>query len=73
MSKRRGKIIILIRLVFLWILSWIPFPGAGITLSISIERAYKHALNDYRNLKIDEKNAKMKEKGINLKDLNKKF
>lgn len=73
MSKRKLKINILIKLVPLWLLSWIPFPGGGGVLNNAIDRAYLRALNDYRNLKIDENNAVMKENGVKLKNLNKKL
>lgn len=73
MSKRKLKITILIKLVPLWLLSWIPFPGGGWVLNNAIDRAYLRALNDYRNLKIDENNAVMKENGVKLKNLNKKL
>lgn len=73
MSKRKLKITILIKLVPLWLLSWIPFPGGGGVLNNAIDRAYLHALNDYRNLKIDENNAVMEENGVKLKNLNKKL
>ncbi|HHR5899238.1 TPA: hypothetical protein ACS7XC_000093 [Providencia alcalifaciens] len=72
MTKQRIKTFLLIRLVSLWILSWIPFSGGG-ALNIAIDRAYKRVLNDFRNRKIDEKNAEMKKNGINLKNLNKKL
>lgn len=73
MSKRREKIVLLIKLIPLWLLSWIPFPGGGGVLNNAIDRAYLRALNDYRNLKIDENNAVMKENGVKLKNLNKKL
>ncbi|EEB45450.1 Uncharacterised protein [Providencia alcalifaciens] len=73
MSKRKLKITILIKLVPLWLLSWIPFPGGGGVLNNAIDRAYLRALNDHRNLKIDENNAVMKENGVKLKNLNKKL
>lgn len=73
MSKRRAKIVLLIKLIPLWLLSWIPFPGGGGVLNNAIDRAYLRTLNDYRNLKIDEKNAEMEENGVKLKNLNKKL
>lgn len=62
-----------IKLVILWILSWIPFTGHGINISISIQNAYQGILNDLRNRKIDKQNTELKEKGINLKNRNKKL
>ncbi len=73
MSKKWRKIIKLIKLVSLWMLSWVPFPGGGGMLNNAIDRAYLRTLNDYRNQKIDEKNAEMKENGVKLKNLNKKL
>ncbi|UBX48742.1 hypothetical protein LDO51_16580 [Providencia alcalifaciens] len=73
MTKRWIKTFQLIKLVLLWVLSWVPFPGDGGVLSSAIDRAYKRALNDFRNRKIDEKNAEMKKNGVNIKNLNKKL
>ena len=72
MSKYRTKITMLVRIVSLWVLSILPLSPAMI-LSTSIERAYRRALNDYRNLKIDEKNAELNKNNIKLKNLNKKL
>ncbi|HHR6080671.1 TPA: hypothetical protein ACS7ZY_003067 [Providencia alcalifaciens] len=73
MTKRWIKTFLFIKLVLLWIFSWIPFPGSGGILNNAIDREYKRALNDFRNRKIDEKNAEMKKNGVNLKNLNKKL
>ena len=73
MTKRWIKTVLFIKLVLLWIFSWIPFPGGEGILNNAIDRAYKRALNDFRNSKIDEKNAEMKKNGVNLKNLNKKL
>lgn len=71
MTKAWIKTFLLIKLILLWILSWVPFPGGGGVLNSVIDRAYRRALNDFRNSKIDEKNAEMKKNGVNLKNLNK--
>ncbi|WP_224057757.1 hypothetical protein [Providencia alcalifaciens] len=73
MTKRWIKAILFIKLVLLWMLSWVPFPGGGGVLNNAIDRAYKRARNDFRNRKIDEKNAEMRKNGVNLKNLNKKL
>ncbi|HHR6131306.1 TPA: hypothetical protein ACS72K_002934 [Providencia alcalifaciens] len=73
MAKRWIKTFQLIKLALLCFLSWIPFPGGGGSLNNAINRAYKRALNDFHNSKVDEKNAEMKKNGVNLKNLNKKL